>query len=160
MRQDSGTGRPINQHKMNKKTSKWSDGYKGVSSSSRHDESKEKTTHAREQENREERKEETARKTGNKQHGLRSSVASSKLTELRDHSCSVGPHKILTGLLGQSARLGLLVVQTFSFVGMLIIILDDPRWVWHAAERLGAKIAYPPQYTRAAPAVWPGTVRA
>ena len=27
-------------------------------------------------------------------------------------------------------------------------ILDDPRWVWHAAERLGATISYPPQYDR------------
>jgi 2,4-dienoyl-CoA reductase-like NADH-dependent reductase (Old Yellow Enzyme family) len=39
-------------------------------------------------------------------------------------------------------------------------ILDNPRWVWHAAERLGAKIAYPPQYARAAAAVWPGAAMA
>jgi 2,4-dienoyl-CoA reductase-like NADH-dependent reductase (Old Yellow Enzyme family) len=38
--------------------------------------------------------------------------------------------------------------------------LDDPRWVWHAAERLGAEVAYPPQYARAAAAVWPGAVMA
>jgi 2,4-dienoyl-CoA reductase-like NADH-dependent reductase (Old Yellow Enzyme family) len=34
--------------------------------------------------------------------------------------------------------------------------LDDPRWGWHAAEKLGAAISYPPQYARAAPPVWPG----
>ena len=34
--------------------------------------------------------------------------------------------------------------------------LDDPRWVWHAAERLGAKVAYPPQYARSQPELWPG----
>ncbi|HWG05913.1 MAG TPA: NADH:flavin oxidoreductase/NADH oxidase [Beijerinckiaceae bacterium] len=34
--------------------------------------------------------------------------------------------------------------------------LDDPRWGWHAAEQLGAKISLPPQYARAAPAAWPG----
>ncbi len=34
--------------------------------------------------------------------------------------------------------------------------LDDPRWGWHAAEQLGAKITFPPQYARAAPAAWPG----
>ena len=34
--------------------------------------------------------------------------------------------------------------------------LDNPRWVWHAAEKLGATIARPPQYARAAPEVWPG----
>jgi 2,4-dienoyl-CoA reductase-like NADH-dependent reductase (Old Yellow Enzyme family) len=34
--------------------------------------------------------------------------------------------------------------------------LDDPRWVWHAAERLGAKAEYPPQYARSRPELWPG----
>ena len=33
-------------------------------------------------------------------------------------------------------------------------LLDNPRWVWHAANRLGAKIAYPQQYARANPEVW------
>jgi NADPH2 dehydrogenase len=35
--------------------------------------------------------------------------------------------------------------------------LDDPRWGWHAAEALGATIAYPPQYERSAPSLWRGT---
>jgi 2,4-dienoyl-CoA reductase-like NADH-dependent reductase (Old Yellow Enzyme family) len=35
-------------------------------------------------------------------------------------------------------------------------LLDDPRWVWHAADRLGAKITYPPQYARVAANLWPG----
>ena len=34
--------------------------------------------------------------------------------------------------------------------------LDDPRWGWHAAERLGAEIHYPPQYARSRRQVWPG----
>jgi 2,4-dienoyl-CoA reductase-like NADH-dependent reductase (Old Yellow Enzyme family) len=34
--------------------------------------------------------------------------------------------------------------------------IDDPRWVWHAADQLGAEIAYAPQYERATPALWPG----
>jgi 2,4-dienoyl-CoA reductase-like NADH-dependent reductase (Old Yellow Enzyme family) len=34
--------------------------------------------------------------------------------------------------------------------------LDDPRWVWHAAEKLGAKADYPPQYARSRPELWPG----
>ena len=33
--------------------------------------------------------------------------------------------------------------------------IDDPRWPWHAAARLGAEIARPGPYARAAPAVWP-----
>jgi 2,4-dienoyl-CoA reductase-like NADH-dependent reductase (Old Yellow Enzyme family) len=35
-------------------------------------------------------------------------------------------------------------------------MLDDPRWVWHAAERFGVKLEYPPQYRRAHPDAWPG----
>jgi NADPH2 dehydrogenase len=35
-------------------------------------------------------------------------------------------------------------------------LLDDPRWVWHAAERFGVKLDYPPQYARSHPSVWPG----
>jgi 2,4-dienoyl-CoA reductase-like NADH-dependent reductase (Old Yellow Enzyme family) len=39
-------------------------------------------------------------------------------------------------------------------------LLDDPRWVWHAAERLGAAIEYPPQYARSHPSLWPGAALA
>ena len=35
-------------------------------------------------------------------------------------------------------------------------ILDDPRWGWHAAEKLGVPLALPPQYARAGAAAWPG----
>ena len=35
-------------------------------------------------------------------------------------------------------------------------LLDDPRWVWHAAERLGVKVEFPPQYRRARFDLWPG----
>lgn len=34
--------------------------------------------------------------------------------------------------------------------------LDNPRWGWHAAEALGASLAYPPPYARSAASVWPG----
>jgi 2,4-dienoyl-CoA reductase-like NADH-dependent reductase (Old Yellow Enzyme family) len=34
--------------------------------------------------------------------------------------------------------------------------LDDPRWAWHAAEMLGARTAYPQQYERTRPELWPG----
>jgi 2,4-dienoyl-CoA reductase-like NADH-dependent reductase (Old Yellow Enzyme family) len=34
--------------------------------------------------------------------------------------------------------------------------LDNPRWVWHAAEELGAELAYPPQYMAAGRRYWPG----
>jgi NADPH2 dehydrogenase len=38
--------------------------------------------------------------------------------------------------------------------------LDDPRWGWHAAEALGATLAYPPQYERSAPKLWKGATLA
>jgi 2,4-dienoyl-CoA reductase-like NADH-dependent reductase (Old Yellow Enzyme family) len=45
-------------------------------------------------------------------------------------------------------------------VALARAFLDDPRWVWHAAERLGAAIPYPPQYARVARALWPGAAMA
>lgn len=41
-------------------------------------------------------------------------------------------------------------------VALARAMLDDPRWGWHAAEKLGAKLSLPPQYARAAAAAWPG----
>jgi len=34
--------------------------------------------------------------------------------------------------------------------------LEDPRWVWHAAERLGVAMPFPPEYRGADPAHWAG----
>jgi 2,4-dienoyl-CoA reductase-like NADH-dependent reductase (Old Yellow Enzyme family) len=42
-----------------------------------------------------------------------------------------------------------------DMVAMARAFLDNPRWVWHAAERFGVKIDYPPPYARSHPAVWP-----
>jgi len=39
-------------------------------------------------------------------------------------------------------------------------LLDNPRWVWHAAERFGVKLDYPPQYARSHPSMWPGAALA
>ncbi len=41
-------------------------------------------------------------------------------------------------------------------IAMARAFLDDARWVWHAAERLGVEISYPPQYARVSRATWPG----
>ena len=32
--------------------------------------------------------------------------------------------------------------------------LDDPRWVWRAAHRLGYDLSYPAQYSRVMPKFW------
>jgi len=39
-------------------------------------------------------------------------------------------------------------------------LLDNPRWVWHAAERFGVKIDYPAQYARVHASLWPGAALA
>ena len=43
-----------------------------------------------------------------------------------------------------------------DMVAMARAILDNPRWVWHAAERFGVKVDYPPQYARSHSSLWPG----
>ncbi len=44
-----------------------------------------------------------------------------------------------------------------DMVAMARAFLDNPRWVWHAAERFGVTLDYPPQYARVRPDVWPGS---
>jgi len=43
-----------------------------------------------------------------------------------------------------------------DMVAMARAILDNPRWVWHAAERFGVKLDYPPSYARSRHDLWPG----
>ncbi|MEA2757317.1 MAG: hypothetical protein QOJ54_3606 [Aliidongia sp.] len=43
-----------------------------------------------------------------------------------------------------------------DMVALARAYLDDPHWGWHAAQALGAVPAYPPQYERSLPKLWPG----
>jgi len=43
-----------------------------------------------------------------------------------------------------------------DMVAMARAFLDNPRWVWHAAERFGVTLDYPPQYARSRHDLWPG----
>ncbi len=43
-----------------------------------------------------------------------------------------------------------------DMIALARAFLDDPHWGWHAAQTLGAEVARPVQYARAAPALWPG----
>jgi 2,4-dienoyl-CoA reductase-like NADH-dependent reductase (Old Yellow Enzyme family) len=43
-----------------------------------------------------------------------------------------------------------------DMVALARAMLDDPHWGWHAAQMLGAEVARPKQYQRAAPKVWAG----
>jgi 2,4-dienoyl-CoA reductase-like NADH-dependent reductase (Old Yellow Enzyme family) len=43
-----------------------------------------------------------------------------------------------------------------DMVALARAFLDNPRWVWHAAERFGLKLDYPPPYARSRYDLWPG----
>ena len=43
-----------------------------------------------------------------------------------------------------------------DMVAMARAFLDNPRWVWHAAERFGVTLDYPPPYARSRHDIWPG----
>ena len=43
-----------------------------------------------------------------------------------------------------------------DMVALARAVMDDPRWVWHAAQKLGVEVPYPVSYARAAPGLWPG----
>ena len=47
-----------------------------------------------------------------------------------------------------------------DMIAMARAFLDNPRWVWHAAERFGVQVDYPPQYARTRHDLWPGAALA
>ena len=61
------------------------------------------------------------------------------------------------GLIADAQQAESIVAQgKADMVALARGFLDDPRWVWHAAEKFGVKIDYPPQYARSHPDLWPG----
>jgi 2,4-dienoyl-CoA reductase-like NADH-dependent reductase (Old Yellow Enzyme family) len=51
---------------------------------------------------------------------------------------------------------GIIASGQADMVCLARAFLDNPRWVWHAAEGLGADAFYPRQYERARRSAWPG----
>ncbi len=61
------------------------------------------------------------------------------------------------GLIAEPAQAEEIIASgKADMVALARAFLDDPRWPWHAAEKLGASVPVPPQYARAAAAQWPG----
>jgi len=59
---------------------------------------------------------------------------------------------IVVGLITESAQADAIVANgDADLVALARGMLSDPRWPWHAAKALGATVAVPPQYRRAAP---------
>ena len=67
---------------------------------------------------------------------------------------------IATGTVGLIATAkqaeAILAEGKADIVALARAFLDDPHWGWHAALALGAEVARPNQYLRAAPKAWPG----
>jgi len=62
------------------------------------------------------------------------------------------------GMIADAAQAEAIVAEgKADMVAMARAFLDNPRWVWHAAERFGVKVDYPPQYARARHDAWPGS---
>jgi NADPH2 dehydrogenase len=61
------------------------------------------------------------------------------------------------GLIAGSQQAEAIIAEgKADMVALARAMLDDPHWGWHAAHALGAEVARPRQYQRAAPKVWPG----
>ena len=61
------------------------------------------------------------------------------------------------GMIADPAQAEAIVAEgKADMVAMARAFLDNPRWVWHAAERFGVALDYPPQYARARHDAWPG----
>jgi len=61
------------------------------------------------------------------------------------------------GMIADAAQAEAVIAEhRADMVAIARAAIDDPRWPWHAAARLGAEIVRPPPYARAAPASWPG----
>jgi NADPH2 dehydrogenase len=61
------------------------------------------------------------------------------------------------GLITEPAEAeALLQAGDADLVALARAFLDDPRWGWHAAEKLGVTLQLPRQFNRVAPKVWPG----
>jgi NADPH2 dehydrogenase len=61
------------------------------------------------------------------------------------------------GLIATPKQAEAIVVEDKAdMVALGRAFLDDPHWGWHAALALGAEVARPKQYLRAAPKMWPG----
>jgi NADPH2 dehydrogenase len=63
------------------------------------------------------------------------------------------------GLIATPKRAEAIVTEgKADMVALARAMLDNPHWGWHAAKVLGAEVARPKQYQRAAPKAWPGAM--
>jgi len=65
---------------------------------------------------------------------------------------ATGMTTIAVGLVTQAAQAERIIAEgRADLVALARGILYDPRWPWHAAAELGARVEAPPQYWRSPP---------
>ncbi|HVK33930.1 MAG TPA: tRNA-dihydrouridine synthase, partial [Burkholderiaceae bacterium] len=65
---------------------------------------------------------------------------------------AVGLPTIAVGLITEAEQAEAIVASgQADAVALARALLYDPRWPWHAAAKLGAQVAAPPQYWRSQP---------
>jgi NADPH2 dehydrogenase len=63
----------------------------------------------------------------------------------------------VVGLIATPKRAEAIIAEgKADLVALARAMLDNPHWGWHAAKVLGADVARPKQYQRAAPSLWAG----
>ena len=73
---------------------------------------------------------------------------------------AVGIATMAVGMISESEQAERIIADgSADFVMLARGFLDDPHWGWHAAIKLGAEVALPPQYRRAGPKFWPPAKR-
>lgn len=61
----------------------------------------------------------------------------------------------VTGMIAHPQEANRVIAEGHADMVVLArAFLDDPRWVWHAAEQLGVTLDYPMQYQLAHPSAW------
>jgi 2,4-dienoyl-CoA reductase-like NADH-dependent reductase (Old Yellow Enzyme family) len=66
-----------------------------------------------------------------------------------------GMSTMAVGLITEAHQAeGILAEGKADMVSIARAFLDDPHWAWHAAYKLGAEVALPPQYRRAGLKLW------
>jgi 2,4-dienoyl-CoA reductase-like NADH-dependent reductase (Old Yellow Enzyme family) len=77
------------------------------------------------------------------------------IAERVKRECGI-PVRVVGMIVGAKQAEDIIAAGKADMVSMGRAFLDDPHWAWHAAQTLGADVARPPQYARAAPKLWPG----
>ena len=74
----------------------------------------------------------------------------------REIKARTGMPTMAVGMIHEAEQAeSVLAAGDADLIAIARAFLDDPRWGWHAATRLGARHAYPVQYERVTQGFWP-----